>query len=95
MLRQESKVVSGVAVASVSTNPERRRLSKLIEAAMSEAVLKCMHEGITDPSEQKEVMMAARQRVIDEYRTAETQALNAMAEAKAKEGQKSYEEEED
>lgn len=64
----ESKIVSAVGSASwgrdTDANKSRgggRALSKAVEAAMSQAVLDCYAEGISDPAVHKERMMQARQ----------------------------------
>lgn len=61
----ESKVVEAVAVAAKSFKNGSTRLTKQIEDAMSQAVLDCMSEGITEPEDIKAKMMEARQKVLD------------------------------
>lgn len=90
MSKQPTKIVEAVAVSSVPSSafggtpdPNRIRLSKIIEAAMSQAVLDCISEGVTEPEDQKKRMMDARAKVIETYRIAEAKAIKEMEEAKA------------
>lgn len=64
----ELRIVEGVAIAS-GEGGQKTDLSRKIEAAMQEAVLAANAEGISvnDSEKLKERMMAARQRVLDEY----------------------------
>jgi hypothetical protein len=58
---QELKVFSdAVGIASTAHN---RRLKRLIEQGMSDALLNAMAKGITEPQIQKEKMLAARSRI--------------------------------
>jgi hypothetical protein len=53
-----------VRAAAVSVNSKNKEQSKLIEKAMSEAILQCFAEGITDPVEQKKRMLEARDTIL-------------------------------
>lgn len=58
-----SKIVEAVGVSANVLDPARRELAKRIEAAMSQAVLDAMAEGVTDPAQIKAWMLEARERV--------------------------------
>lgn len=61
----ESTIVSAVGVSSgsLSSDPARKALAQLIERAMSDAVLACAEEGITDDDVIRNRMQEARARV--------------------------------
>lgn len=52
-----SKIIEAVGVSAKSSLPG---LGKIIEAAMSAAILKAAEDGVTDPVKVKELMMIAR-----------------------------------
>ncbi len=56
-----------VAGAGISANSKMPGLGKLIEEAMSEAIIRCYAEGVTDPEAHKVAMQEARQRTKDQY----------------------------
>lgn len=67
----ESKVVEAVGVAAQSLSPNGVSLSKKIEAAMSQAVLDAIEEGLTEAEDIKAKMMEYRQKVLSEFKAAE------------------------
>lgn len=69
-------IVSAVGIVARSGSP---RLGKLLEEAMSAAVLKCAEEGITDPDEIRARMLAWRDRTKEAYRKAEAEAAERLA----------------
>lgn len=60
-------IVEAVGVSVAPSNPALKDLAKLYEKAMSDEVLKCISEGVTDPVEQKKRMMAAHARIEREW----------------------------
>lgn len=60
----ESKIVEAVGVSANSLWPSGKARAKLIEMAMSEAVLAASAAGITDPVKVREMMMTARQKLL-------------------------------
>ena len=56
-MAKASKIVAAVGAAA---NAKDIGLATRIEAAMSEALVKAMANGVTDPDEQRAVMLAAR-----------------------------------
>lgn len=64
MAKKEPNIVAG---AGISANSQVPGLGKLIETAMSEAVIRCYAEGITDPEAHKVAMAEARQKTKDQY----------------------------
>lgn len=53
-------IVEAVAISASTLKPERKALCRLIEKAMSDAVLECSAEGIRDPMIIKTRMLEAR-----------------------------------
>lgn len=70
-MSEAPKVVEAVAIASSASllpaNTGRRRLSVLIEKAMSQAVTDSYAAGIVDPVKVKENIMAAREKAIQDF----------------------------
>lgn len=62
-MARKSKIVEAVGAISINQSPGGRALAAAVQAAMSEAVLACNAEGITDPVVIREAMLAARERV--------------------------------
>lgn len=60
--KQEPKanIVEATGVATSAKDPTH---AKVVEHAMSQAILKCLAEGITDPNEQRKRILAARESV--------------------------------
>ena len=61
------RIAEGVAIAVAPSSPELKDLADICQKAMSDAVLKCISEGVTDPVIQKERMMEAHARVEREW----------------------------
>ena len=59
----ESTIVSAVGAAASSVNVAGKALAAAIQAAMSQAVMDCYAEGISDPDIHRDRMMAARARI--------------------------------
>lgn len=62
-MTKKSKIVEAVGAISINQSPGGRALAAAVQAAMSDAVLACNAEGITDPEIIREAMLAARERV--------------------------------
>ncbi len=71
----EPKIAEAVGVVFRSKVPG---LGPLLEKAMSDAVLKCLDEGITDPDVQRERMRLAR----EDAKAAHTQAIHNEAKSR-------------
>lgn len=57
-----------IVAEAAATSSGGKKLSKLVEEAMSAAVMKASREGVNKPEDIKALMMQARQRVLDENR---------------------------
>jgi len=57
-----SKIVESVGIA-VKLPPGQENRAKLLEKAMSDAVLECSSQGISDPDKVREAMRVARETV--------------------------------
>lgn len=58
----KSRIVEAAGVAVVSADPDR---AARVEKAMSDAITKALADGVTDPKEQKVLMMKARDAVLN------------------------------
>jgi hypothetical protein len=79
---EKQGLVEAVGVASISDTPG---LSKVVEAAMSQAVLDCYAEGIIDPKIHRERMMQYRAKAKAEFYAAQAAPKEAIAEETAPE----------
>lgn len=64
----KSRIVSGavtIALASESSKAGLER-AKRVEAAMSKAILDAIADGITDPEEQRKLILEARNKALEE-----------------------------
>jgi len=59
------KIVEEVGVASSSSDTSKTFTSADVEKAMSDAIIQANEEGITDPDEVRERMLAARKALKD------------------------------
>lgn len=58
----KSRIVAAAGVAVVSADPDR---AARVEKAMSDAIQKALADGVTDPKEQKALMLKARDAVLN------------------------------
>lgn len=59
-----NKIVEAVGVSVNSLWPVAKARAKLIQLAMSDAVLEAGRQGITDPVKIREMMQVARQHIV-------------------------------
>lgn len=62
---QKVKVVAATGVSS-SSSLGNDDLAERVHDAMQQAIRECLDQGITDPDEQRERMLAAREEVLSE-----------------------------
>jgi hypothetical protein len=82
----EEKIVEAVFTSANIGGLRKSPLAKMIEHAMSVAVLKCREAGIHDPDEVRAHMLAAREQVKQWFREAEAKASEAYEKQLAAEG---------
>ncbi len=63
---KKSQIAAAVGISINALDKARGPLVKRVELAMSEAVTQASCDGVTDPAEVKERMMAARAEVLAE-----------------------------
>lgn len=62
---QGVKIVASTGISSSATLSGNTDLADRVQAAMEQAIRECLDAGITDPDEQRERMMAAREAELD------------------------------
>ena len=69
-------IVTAVGAAGGSNrNPNIPGMGRAVEQAMADAYLQAIHDKVTDPNTQRQLMQAARKRVVAEYRAREESEL--------------------
>jgi len=63
---QKTTIVASTGISSASSLGGNGDLADRVHDAMQNAVRECLDEGVIDPTQQRERMMAARQAVLDE-----------------------------
>lgn len=83
MGKTPTKVVEAAGASSSSMSPSGKDLAAEIERQMSEETQRCFDEGVTDPQVVLERKLAIREKVKDDARKAEAEAIKAAAKADA------------